>query len=66
MPSMGYCKFENTCLDMEQCIEHIENHEPTSEREVDFANRLKALAEKLIEEINYRGIKEEKYDDDDE
>lgn len=63
MPSMGYCKFENTCLDMEQCIEHIENHEPTSEREVDFANELKALAEKLIEEINYRGIKEEEHED---
>lgn len=53
---MGHCKFENTCLEMEQCVKHIENYEITSPREIRFANRLKALAERFVEEINYKGV----------
>jgi hypothetical protein len=56
MPSMGHCKFENTCLEMDQCVKHIENYEITSPREIRFANRLKALAERFVEEINHKGV----------
>lgn len=62
MPSMGYCKFENTCRDMQQCVDHIEDQRRTSTREVMYAKRLYELAEKLVEHIDDLGIRTE--DDD--
>lgn len=25
---MDYCKFENTCIDMARCVEHLESNRP--------------------------------------
>lgn len=26
MPSMDYCKFENTCIDMARCVQHLQDN----------------------------------------
>ena len=51
MPSMSYCRFENTLNDLEICAEHI-NDELGSEREQDARKRLVEICQQIIDEAD--------------
>jgi hypothetical protein len=68
---MSYCRFENTLIDLQDCISALENRDITSNRERNNAKELlKKMAEFLVNEdlinldedeclqINYAGINE--------
>ena len=59
MPSMDYCKFENTAIDLANCVEHIENRKalPT-EYEVQGIKEAYELAKRLVKEIDLYGFPE--------
>ena len=59
MPSMDYCKFENTAIDLANCVEHIENRKalPT-EYEVQGIKEVYELAKRLVKEIDLYGFPE--------
>lgn len=54
MPSMDYCKFENTCIDMARCVEHLEDnrHLPT-DYELQGYNRLLEYCKDFIKASEY-------------
>lgn len=71
MPNMSYCRFENTLIDLQDCISALENRDITSNREKNNAKTLlRNMAEFLVNEdlinldedeclqINYEGIDE--------
>jgi len=53
MANMSYCRFENTCRDLRDCVNAIEDHdydEPLSSRyEVEGLEGILDLAERIIE-----------------
>ena len=49
MSNMGYCRFENTFNDLEDCCDHI-NDEDLSDNEKKFRKRLVQLCQDLIDE----------------
>jgi hypothetical protein len=54
MPSMDYCKFENTCLDMAQCLEHLKNNRPLpTEYELRGYTRLLEYCKDFVKESEY-------------
>jgi hypothetical protein len=48
MASMGYCRFENTLRDLEECEEHLEDD--LSEREQEARKDLIGLCVKIAEQ----------------
>ena len=61
---MDYCRFENTLHAMEECLNHIEECEETSDREIKYAKRLYEACKEFIDRCNDNGIK--KYEDEGE
>lgn len=59
MINMNYCKFENTLYALRECIDHIEDGEETSPREIDNAKRLYETCKEFIDRCNDCGIKRE-------
>lgn len=54
MFNMGYCRFENTCGALEECIDALLRQEPMSERELAYAERLRENYEEFISALrNY-------------
>jgi hypothetical protein len=56
MPSMSYCKFENTVLEMRQCLEAVENADSLdnldlSQYEQESLPRLYSLCKKFAKEF---------------
>lgn len=50
MPSMDYCKFENTAIDMARCVEHVQDDRRLpSSREVAAFKRLVSYCEEFLE-----------------
>ena len=50
MPSMDYCKFENTAIDMAKCVAHLEDERRLpSSREAAAFKRLKMYCERFLE-----------------
>ena len=50
MPSMDYCKFENTAIDMAKCVEHLEDDRRLpSAREAAAFKRLVRYCEDFLE-----------------
>ena len=47
--NMSYCRFENTFRDLEDCVDAIVNDEDISEREANFAHRMRNLCEEYIQ-----------------
>jgi intergrase/recombinase len=71
MANMSYCRFENTLIDLQDCISALENRDITNNRERNNAKTLlRNMAEFLVNEdlinldeeeclqINYAGIEE--------
>lgn len=54
MINMSYCRFENTALAVEECIDALNEDglDSLSDSEKDYANRLHELAEEFIELYN--------------
>lgn len=51
MANMSYCRFENTLIDLQECITALEDREISSDREKRKAKELlKTIAEFLINE----------------
>lgn len=51
---MGYCRFENTCGALEECIDALLRQEPMSERELAYAEKLQENYEEFISALrNY-------------
>lgn len=64
MPSMSYCKFENTEIDMRQCVEAMEDAASLEELEMDSYEkqafeRLYRLCYRFLDEA--KRLKEEQY-----
>lgn len=50
MPSMDYCKFENTCTDMARCVQHLQENRPLpTHYELGGYNRLLEYCKDFIE-----------------
>ena len=48
MPNMSYCRFENTYMDLQDCIENM--HEPASnERDERYRKRLLELIKEVVD-----------------
>ena len=47
--NMSYCRFENTFRDLEDCVDALVSIEDISEREENFAHRMRNLCEEYIE-----------------
>lgn len=63
MASMDYCKFENTCEDMEKCVKHLEHNRPMGNPyEASASRRLYELAKEYI--TAFEGYKPEDEDED--
>ena len=62
MINMDYCRFENTLHAMEECLNHIEECEETSDKEIKYAKRLYEACKEFIDRCNDNGIK--KYEDE--
>ena len=60
MANMSYCRFENTFLDLQDCVENM--HNVSSEREKQYRDRLAMLCEEFIAE--YEDVDDEDEDDD--
>lgn len=59
MMNMSYCRFENTLSALMECLNHIENEEETSEREINYAKRLYETCQEFIDSCDDYGIKKE-------
>jgi hypothetical protein len=59
MANMGYCRFENTYRDLNDCYDNINNH--LSESEHEFRKRLVELCQSIVDEYD-----ESCQDEDDE
>ena len=46
--NMNYCKFENTCTDLQQCLESMQDREELSEDEQYAKGRLIAMCEYIV------------------
>ena len=54
MPSMDYCKFENTAIDMANCVEHLENNRPLpTDYELRGYNRLLEYCKDFVKASEY-------------
>lgn len=49
MSNMGYCRFENTYLDLDDCFEHIEDDD-LSENEQAYRKQLISLCKTIVDE----------------
>jgi len=49
MANMGYCRFENTFLDLQDCFEHMDDK--LSESEDEYKNKIINLAHEI--DINF-------------
>lgn len=52
MANMSYCRFENTYSDLCDCFNAIKNGEKLSEDELYYAEKMRNLCEKFIEEFD--------------
>ena len=56
MANMSYCRFENTKSDLVDCVNALEriayDNESISEREWDYAKRMRDLCEQFVEEFD--------------
>ena len=59
MMNMSYCRFENTLSALTECLNHIENEEETSEREINYAKRLYETCKEFIDSCDNNGIRKE-------
>ena len=59
MMNMSYCRFENTLSALMECLNHIENEEETSEREINYAKRLYETCKEFIDSCDDYGIRKE-------
>lgn len=48
MPSMDYCKFENTAIDLAACLESLDDCEQQTDREAVHALRVIVLARQIV------------------
>ena len=46
---MSYCRFENTFRDLEDCVDALVDNEDLSEREANFAHRMRNLCEEYLD-----------------
>jgi hypothetical protein len=54
MPSMDYCKFENTAIDMEKCVEHLKDNRPLpTDYELRGYTRLLEYCKDFVKESEY-------------
>jgi len=54
MPSMDYCKFENTAIDMAKCLAHLEEGRSIpSSSELRGYRRLLDLCQSFVDEADY-------------
>ena len=66
MSNMSYCRFHNTLIDLQDCIDTLDNREVASESEkIKAKAMLELMAEFLIDNdlinnnsVNYEGINE--------
>ena len=47
--NMSYCRFENTFRDLEDCVDALVDNEDLSEREANFAHRMRNLCEEYLD-----------------
>lgn len=59
MMNMSYCQFENTLYALRECLDHIEDEEETSEREINYAKRLYETCKEFIDSCDNNGIRKE-------
>ncbi len=50
---MNYCKFENTNIDVRQCLNSLRNRDVTSDRELEYA---RTLLIKVFEFLDDEGL----------
>lgn len=46
---MSYCRFENTFRDLEDCVDALVDNDDLSEREANFAHRMRNLCEEYLD-----------------
>ena len=49
MSNMSYCRFENTFRDLEDCVDALVDNNDLSEREANFAHRMRNLCEEYLD-----------------
>ena len=47
--NMSYCRFENTFRDLEDCVDALVDNNDLSEREANFAHRMRNLCEEYLD-----------------
>lgn len=47
--NMSYCRFENTFRDLEDCVDALVDNDDLSEREANFAHRMRNLCEEYLD-----------------
>lgn len=66
MGNMSYCRFHNTCSDLEDCYDHI-NDKGLSESEKKYRERLIEVCQNIVDEaITPQDIEDEDDDEEDE
>ena len=45
--NMSYCRFENTFRDLEDCVDALVDNDDLSEREANFAHRMRNLCQQV-------------------
>lgn len=51
MSNMSYCRFHNTVLDLEDCLNAMENEEESSESEIASCDELLELCHKIVDDF---------------
>ena len=46
---MSYCRFENTFRDLEDCVDALVDNDDLSDREANFAHRMRNLCEEYLD-----------------
>ena len=52
MTNMAYCRFHNTVIDLQDCLDSIINQDELSKEEKQKRDELIELCEELLEEVN--------------
>ena len=47
--NMSYCRFENTFRDLEDCVDALVDNDDLSDREANFAHRMRNLCEEYLD-----------------
>ena len=60
MANMSYCRFQNTKLDLEDCVQSLHDRDHLSDEEYNSMKRMREIAEEFLEASeDYENPKEE-------